>query len=157
MDRTAPSYRPDLIEEHAADLYVRAHTARPVWTGIGALLGIVAGAVAAILLPAVVPLPARLGVLAACTIGGALAGFSVGKRRAKTHRVQAQLVLADVHAQYGTLAVWRTLQERLPAPRQPAPIVELMRTDVSPDIAARVAAAVAAAAEPAPPLSSSGS
>jgi hypothetical protein len=149
-----PSYRPDLIEDHAADLYVRAHTARPVWAGIGALAGIVAGAAAAMLLPAALPLPARLAVLALVTGLGAFSGFRFGTRRAKAHRVRAQLVLADVHAQYGTLAVWRTLQERLPA-RRPAPVVELTRADVSPEIAARVAAAVAAAAEP-PQLSSSG-
>lgn len=150
-----PSYRPDLIEEHAADLYVRAHTARPVWAGIGALAGIVAGAVAAVVLPAALPLPARLAVLTLVAAAGAFAGLRIGTRRAKTHRVRAQLVLADVHAQYGTLAVWRTLQERLPA-RRPAPVVELTRADVSPEIAARVAAAVAAASQP-PQLSSSGS
>jgi hypothetical protein len=154
MDPVTPSYRPDLIEDHAADLYVRAHTARPVWAGIGALAGIAVGAAAAMLLPAALPLPARLGVLALVAAIGAFAGLRVGTRRAKTHRVRAQLVLADVHAQYGTLAVWRTLQERLPA-RRPAPVVELTRADVSPEIAARVAAAVAAAAEP-PQLSSSG-
>jgi len=153
MDSVTPSYRPDLIEEHAADLYVRAHTARPVWSGTGALAGIAVGAAAAMLLPAALPLPARLGVLALTAAIGAFAGLRVGARRAKTHRVRAQLVLADVHAQYGTLAVWRTLQERLPA-RRPTPVVELTRADVSPEIAARVAAAVAAAAEP-PQLSSS--
>jgi hypothetical protein len=153
MDSVTPSYRPDLIEEHAADLYVRAHTARPVWSGTGALAGIAVGAAAAMLLPAALPLAARLGVLALTAAIGAFAGLRVGARRAKTHRVRAQLVLADVHAQYGTLAVWRTLQERLPA-RRPAPVVELTRPDVSPEIAARVAAAVAAAAEP-PQLSSS--
>jgi hypothetical protein len=155
MDAVTPSYRPDLIEDHAADLYIRAHTARPVWTGIGALAGIAAGAAAAMVLPAALPLPARLAVLALTAAIGAFSGLRIGTRRANTHRVRAQLVLADVHAQYGTLAVWRTLQERLPA-RRPAPVVELTRTDVSPEIAARVAAAVAAAAE-APQLSSSGS
>src|SRR4051794_31747900 len=95
----APSYQPELIEEHAAELYGLAQNAGSRWTGAGALAGILAGAAIAFAVPALVPLPARVGLVAACALVLvlALAGRAHGARRAKAHRLRAQLVLCAVH------------------------------------------------------------
>lgn len=111
----APPYAPGLIEQHAVELYTRAHTARLVWGAIGAGIGLAAAAATAFLLPSTLPLPARAGFAVIVLAAGAGIGQLFGKRRSKELRVKAQLVLCDVHAQYGTLAVWRVLKERLPA------------------------------------------
>ena len=115
MGTVAPRYEPNLIEDHALELYTRSHTARFTWGVVGAISGLVLGGFAALLLPASLPLAARAGTAALAVLGGLLAGRSIGRRRAKALRVAAQMVLCDVHAQYGTLALWRMLKDRLPA------------------------------------------
>lgn len=111
----APRYEPGLIEQHAVELYTRAHTARLVWGAIGGTIGLAAAATAAFVLPATLPLPARAGFAVIVLAVAAGIGQLFGKRRSKELRIKAQMVLCDVHAQYGTLAVWRVLKERLPS------------------------------------------
>jgi hypothetical protein len=106
-----PAYRPALIEAHAAELYARARSARLLGTAIGAALGTIVGAPGALL-----PLApaARIGTAAIWILAAALLGRASGSRCAERRCVRAQLLLCGVHAQYGTLAVWRTLEARLP-------------------------------------------
>jgi hypothetical protein len=149
METGTPPYLPELIEEHATELYARAHTARLAWTTYGALVGGLLAA-PALIAPTPLPLAARFGLCALAALAAAFAGRRIGGRRAAALRVRGQLTLCHVHAQYGTLAVWRTLQERLPAaaPARERATFRPTGPEVAPEIAERVAAAVAAAAEP---------
>ena len=110
-----------------------------MWAAVGAL----AGAVAALVGPELVPFAA---LLLAYLAAGAGAGFVFGRRRSAALAAEAQVVLCGVHAQYATLALWRLLEGANSAPR-PEPQVVPLSPRHTPDVMARVTAAVAAASE----------
>src|SRR3989442_9090048 len=74
----APRYEPNLIEDHALELYTRSHTARLTWRVVGAATGLVLGGSAALLLPASLPLPARAGAAALAVFRRPLPPSGVG-------------------------------------------------------------------------------
>jgi hypothetical protein len=108
-----PSYEPELIERFAARLVVRAHRFKRGASITGALLGTAAGAVPLLRLE-LWPFPTRFAlapVLVGLLVGGLL-GFAVGSMRAEMHKLHAQIVLCQLHAQRATLAIWKVLRER---------------------------------------------
>jgi hypothetical protein len=62
---------------------------------------------------------------------GAMIGFVVGSGRAELHRLHAQTVLCQLHAQRATLAIWKLLRDREQAQSE-APVA-------APPVSARVA------------------
>lgn len=110
-----PSYEPEVIERHAARLFVRAHRFKRGATVTGTLLGTAAGAVPLLRLD-LWPFPTRFA-LAPVLVGllfGGLLGFAVGSVRAEMHRLHAQIILCQLHAQRATLAIWKVLRDREP-------------------------------------------
>jgi len=128
-----PPYDPDVIERFAARLDARARALVRGATLAGAAVGALAGAVPLSPVGAVWPIPEIFGVatLLAGALVGAMTGFVVGSGRAELHRLHAQTVLCQLHAQRATLAIWKLLREREQA-RQDAPVA-------APPVSARVA------------------
>jgi predicted lipid-binding transport protein (Tim44 family) len=127
-----PPYDPDVIERFAAHLDARARALVRGATLTGAAVGALVGAVPLSPLGEAWPIPAIFGVatLLAGALVGALIGFVVGSGRAELHRLHAQTVLCQLHAQRATLAIWRMLRDREQA-REAAP--------AAPPVAVRVA------------------
>jgi len=107
-----PSYRPDVVESFAARLESRARSVAITATVFGALVGGLLGAAPLTPLDTVWQLPATFGfgTALAGALLGAVAGRAVGLRRADAHRLHAQTVLSQLHAQRATLAIWRLLR-----------------------------------------------
>jgi hypothetical protein len=128
-----PSYDPDVIERFAARLDARARALVRGATLAGAAVGALVGAVPLSPVGAVWPIPEVFGIatLLTGTLVGGMTGFVVGSGRAELHRLHAQTVLCQLHAQRATLAIWKLLREREQA-GQDAPIA-------APPVSARVA------------------
>ena len=138
MPPSTPPYDPDVIERFAARLEARARALLRGATIAGAAGGAVVGAVPLSPVGEVWPIPAVFGVatLLAGTLVGGLIGFVVGAGRADLHRLHAQSVLCQLHAQRATLAIWKLLRDRDRdrAHETPAPVVI-----PAPPVSARVA------------------
>jgi hypothetical protein len=128
-----PPYDPDVIERFAARLDARARALVRGATLAGAAVGALVGAVPLSPLGAVWPIPEIFGIatLLAGMLVGAMIGFVVGSGRAELHRLHAQTVLCQLHAQRATLAIWKLLREREQAKSEP-PVA-------APPVTARVA------------------
>jgi hypothetical protein len=128
-----PPYDPDVIERFAAQLDARARALVRGATLAGAAVGALVGAVPLSPLGAVWPIPGIFGIatLLAGMLVGAMIGFVVGSGRAELHRLHAQTVLCQLHAQRATLAIWKLLREREQAKSEP-PVA-------APPVTARVA------------------
>ena len=120
----SPSYQPQALEDFAAQLEAHARSAARGWTVVGAVVGGVVGATLVVPLDAIAQAPPTAGfatTLLGLLVGGLL-GRTGGKRRAHVHRLHAQSVLSQLHAQRATLAIWRLLraqQEQAQAQEQP--------------------------------------
>jgi hypothetical protein len=128
-----PPYDPDVIERFAARLDARARALVRGATLAGAAVGGIVGSVPLSPVGAVWPIPEVFGIatLLAGSLVGAMIGFVVGSGRAELHRLHAQTVLCQLHAQRATLAIWKLLREREQAQPE-APLA-------APPVTARVA------------------
>jgi hypothetical protein len=138
VSAVTPPYEPEVIERFAAQLDARARALQRGITLTGAILGGFVGAVPLTPLGEAWPIPGVFGfaTLLAGVLAGSLIGFVVGSGRAELHRLHAQTVLCQLHAQRATLAIWKLLRdqqqerERVPAaapvaappPVLPAPV-----------------------------------
>ena len=111
---STPPYDPEVIERFAARLDTRARALVRGASLAGAGAGALVGAVPLSPLGKVWPIPAVFGVATLLTgaLVGALIGFVVGSGRAELHRLHAQTVLCQLHAQRATLAIWKLLRDR---------------------------------------------
>jgi hypothetical protein len=109
-----PPYEPEVIERFAARLDARARAIQRAATAAGSVLGLVVGSVPLTPLGDAWPIPEVFGVatLLSGALAGGLIGFVVGLGRAELHRLHAQTVLCQLHAQRATLAIWMILRDR---------------------------------------------
>lgn len=121
-----PSYDPEVIERFAARLERRAVAVRRGFSLCGAAFGALVGSVPLTPLHVAWPVPQIFGfaTLLAGAAVFALIGFVVGDTRAELHRLHAQTMLATLHAQRTSLAVWRLLEQRQEE-RHEEPVVHL--------------------------------
>jgi hypothetical protein len=112
-----------VIERFAARLDARARAIVRGGMLTGAAVGALVGAVPLSPVGGVWPIPAAFGVatMLVGTLVGALVGFVVGGGRAELHRLHAQTVLCQLHAQRATLAIWKLLRDRERTTTVPAP------------------------------------
>jgi hypothetical protein len=103
-----------VIERFAARLDARARAIQRAATAAGSVLGLAVGAVPLTPLGDAWPIPEVFGVATLLTgsLAGGLIGFVVGLGRAELHRLHAQTVLCQLHAQRATLAIWMILRDR---------------------------------------------
>jgi hypothetical protein len=130
---SAVTYEPDVIERFAERLEARARMLVRGATAAGGGFGALVGSIPLSPLGAAWPIPHVFGVatVLAGLLAGGLIGYVVGSGRAQLHRLHAQTVLCQLHAQRATLAIWKLLRER-GAPQAPplaavAPPVEPSR------------------------------
>jgi hypothetical protein len=119
LSSVIPPYEPEVIERFAAQLDARAQSLQRGITIAGCVLGALVGAVPLTPLGVAWPIPEVFG-FATLIVGllcGGLIGFVVGSGRAELHRLHAQTVLCQLHAQRATLAIWKLLREREDAPQ----------------------------------------
>ena len=114
MPSTPPPYAPDVIEQFAARLERRARAVTIGSSATGAILGAAAGSIPLAPFASFWPLDPVFGfaTLAAGALVVGFLGFVFGSGRAQVHRLHAQTILCQLHAQRATLAIWKLLRER---------------------------------------------
>ena len=133
MQSTPPQFDPNIIERYADQLYRKADSLRIGSAVIGAVLGIVFGAVPLSPLGKYLPVPTTFG-LATVLLGalcGGFIGYVVGEGRAFRTRLQAQMVLfqlqlerntASAQAPAAPVAAPVPAQAPVPAPQPAEPV-----------------------------------
>ena len=152
MSAVTPPYEPEVIERFAAQLDARARSLQRGITITGAILGALVGAVPITPLGDAWPIPEVFGLatLLGGLLCGALIGFVVGSGRAELHRLHAQTVLCQLHAQRATLAIWKLLRDREGAEAERR-VVQPPAPAATPPVATPLAAPVVAQTVPVTP------
>ena len=115
-----PQYDPDVIERFAGRLERRARGVLIAAACAGLVVGLAPGAFTLSPFGSDSPLPADFALAALLGGGlfGGLIGFAIGTVRARHHRLHAQSVLCQLHAQRATLAIWKLLRDHVKAQEQ---------------------------------------